>query len=253
MKHGSFTVICLVTAAFIAVASVFGDEYTVNLESRILESFDGDSGYEWKAVASKFATTVKDESGETTDEYPRLTLIETWPQALFGTNRKGDPLKSLGIWGKFDRRGYNWIDIYPVQGGEEDPTEIPIPGRAGYLDMWVWGSNLNYYIEAYIRDYQGVVHNIRLGYIGYEGWKNLRANIPTSIPQAKRVLPKLASLSFVKFRLWTTPTEPVGNFYVYFDQFKVLTDTFESLYDGDELSDPERVAELWNPDSDTTN
>ena len=39
--------------------------------------------------------------------------------------------------------------------------------------------------------------------------------------------------------------ERVDNFYVYFKQMKVLTDTFESLYDGDELGDPERVQQLW--------
>jgi hypothetical protein len=40
--------------------------------------------------------------------------------------------------------------------------------------------------------------------------------------------------------------ERVDNFYVYLDQFKVLTDTFESFYDGDELADPDRVQELWS-------
>jgi hypothetical protein len=132
-----------------------------------------------------------------------------------------------------------------VTPGSEDLFEIPLPGRVSYLDMWVWGSNLDYYIEAYIRDFQGVVHNIRMGNIGYTGWKNLRGRIPNNIAQAKRVLPRRAGLTFVKFRIWTQPTEPVNDFYIYIDQFKILTDMFESLYDGDELADPERVQELW--------
>jgi hypothetical protein len=181
-----------------------------------------------------------------------LSYVSSWPAAIFGANREGLPLKSLGIWGRFDRRGYNWIDVYPVAAGGGDdasPAEIPIPGRARYLDMWVWGSNLNYYVEVYVRDYQGVIHIIRLGDIGYTGWKNLRVAVPNNIPQSKRVLPRLAALTFVKFRIWTLPAEPVNNFYVYFDQFKVLTDVFELNYDGDELADPERVQELWNGDS----
>jgi hypothetical protein len=112
--------------------------------------------------------------------------------------------------------------------------------------MWAWGSNLRYYIEAYVRDYQGVVHSVRLGDIGYTGWRNLRVRIPNSIAQSKRVLPKLAALTFVKFRIWTTPTEKVDNFYIYFDHFKVLTDTFETFFDGDELADPDRVQQLWS-------
>jgi hypothetical protein len=176
--------------------------------------------------------------------------------ALFGSNREGKELKALGVHGKFDRQGYNWIDVYPVaagegEGEEAEPVEIPIPGRARYLDMWVWGSNLNYYAEAYVRDYRGVVYVINLGELGYQGWKNLRATIPGNIPQGKRVLPRLASLSFVKFRIWTRPREPVDNFYVYFDQFKVLTDTFESTFDGDELANPERIQELWDTGSGT--
>ncbi|GHU68265.1 hypothetical protein FACS189447_10730 [Spirochaetia bacterium] len=167
--------------------------------------------------------------------------------AVFGTNRDGKDLKSIGVWGKFDRRGYNWVDLYPVtgEGDEQEAFEIPIPGRISYLDMWVWGANLNYYIEASFRDHNGVVHNVYVGNIGFQGWKNMRVAIPNNIRQSKRILPRLAGLTFVKFRIWTTPLERVDNFYVYIDQFKVLTDTFESLYDGDELADPERVNEFW--------
>jgi hypothetical protein len=250
MKHGSFKIfwLILILMAFNTAAAVFGDENTVSLESVILESFDGDSGYEWKTVASKFATKSDDET------FPQVSLISSWPMALFGSNRDGKDLKVLGIHGKFDRQGYNWIDVYPVVsgGGENpDPFEIPLPGRVQMLDTWVWGANLNFYVEAYVRDYRGVVHVINMGSIAYQGWKNLRASIPNGIPQGKRILPRLAALKFVKFRIWTEPREQVRDFYIYIDQFKALTDRFESIFDGDELADSERVQELWNTDSGT--
>jgi hypothetical protein len=100
-------------------------------------------------------------------------------------------------------------------------------------------------VEAYVRDGQGMVHIVKLGSLAYGGWKNLRANIPGPIRQPKRVLPNLASLSFVKSRIWTQPNETVGPFYIYFKQFKVLTDNFESIFDGDELADPDNIRELW--------
>jgi len=84
-----------------------------------------------------------------------------------------------------------------------------------------------------------------LGSIGHTGWKNLSAQIPSRIAQSKRILPHLANLSFVKFRIWTGPLERVDNFYVYFNQFKILTDTFESYFDGDDLADPSKVQEFW--------
>jgi len=265
MKQGSFRAVRLMVFLFVmaslAVFSAFGDEFTVDLESIVLESFDGDTThvynfggrehifeFEWKADASKFASVIDDV------RFPQLAYVPSYPIAVFGANRTGEErdIKSLGIWGKFDRRGYNWIDIYPVavgsdggDGEDPEPFEIPVPGRINYLDMWVWGSNLNYYIEAYFRDYQGVVHNLYLGSLGYQGWKNLRTRIPSGIRQSRRHLPRYAGLTFVKFRIWTTPMERVDNFYIYFKQMKVLTDTFESLFDGDELADPDRVQELW--------
>jgi hypothetical protein len=85
-----------------------------------------------------------------------------------------------------------------------------------------------------------------VGNINFLGWKNLRVMIPANIPQTKKSIPSIAPLTFVKFRVWTQPTARVDNFYIYFDHLKVLTDTFESLYDGDELANPARVNELWS-------
>jgi hypothetical protein len=251
MKQGSFKAVCLVLLTTIAVGAAFGDDITINSTSIILESFDGDSSYDWSVTASKFATKTEDA------EWPQCTLVAAWPQGLHGLNREGKDLKSLGIWGRFDRQGFNWIDIYPTAADSDDSgdeegfnnVEIPIPGRIQYMDMWVWGSNLDYTLEAYFRDYQGVVHVVELGHLNYQGWKNLQVRIPARIPQSKRVLPRLAGLTFIKFRIWTPPTEPVADFRVYFDQFKILTDTFESLFDGDELALPERIEELWNADN----
>jgi len=250
MKHGGFKAVCLAFSVCMAVASVYAaEEKAVNLESRILENFDGASGYVWKVAASKFATKTVNET------FPKLAYINTWPAAAHGYNREGKDIKSLGVWGRFDRRGYNWIDVYPVAKDDKDenPAEIPIPGRVQLLDMWVWGANFNYYLEAYIRDYKGVVHIINMGDLNFEGWKNLRINIPSNIPQAKRTLPKRQGLTLVKFRIWTRPVERVDDFQVYINQIKVLTDTFETPFDGDELADPARVQELWNAGSNAKN
>jgi len=262
MKQGSFRAVRLVVflffMLFLMAFSVFGDENTIDYLTIVLENFSGETAhhwefagknydyeYEWALDASKFTSRVNNEL------FPKQTTVKNFPMALWGTNKNNLDLNSFGIWGRFDRRGYNWIDVFPAvpgsgaNGEDPQPFEIPVPGRIQYLDMWVWGSNLNYYMEAYFRDFQGVVHNLYLGSLKYQGWRNLRVKIPTSIPQSKRVLPRYAGLSFVKFRIWTTPGEMVNNFYVYFNQMKVLTDTFESLFDGDDLADPDTVQEIW--------
>ena len=257
MKYGSIKAVCLVVLACIAVLSATADDLTVDLTSIILESFNGETTHEWfdgrhprsfefswAMTASKFTTTATDQDGNEVT-YPRSTYVEAWPIALFGYNRDGRTIKSFGINGQFDRQGYNWIDLFPVETDGETRFEIPMPGRVRYIDLWVWGANLNYYVEAYIRDNQGIVHIINLGNIAHAGWKNLRANIPNHIRQGKRILPAHAALKFVKFRIWTQPVERVSSFYVYFKQFKILTDTFETLYDGDDLADPDLIPELW--------
>ncbi|MDR0400898.1 MAG: flagellar filament outer layer protein FlaA [Treponema sp.] len=250
MKQGCFRVVCLILLVYAVVVPGFSDESTALSEAFVIESFDGSTAHEWiiggrtnsyefswQAMPSKFST----------DGYPRLNSVSTWPQALFGHNRQGTDYRALGILGNFMREGYNWIDIYPVApDGDGAAFEIPLPGRVQSLDMWIWGANHHFYLDAYIRDYQGVVHVLRMGDLSHQGWKNLRVAVPSTIRQSKRILPHYAGLRFIKFRLWTRPRELLGDFYVYFDHFKVLSDTFESFYDGDELADPEHVQELWS-------
>nr|AGS54371.1 putative flagellar filament outer layer protein FlaA [uncultured bacterium contig00015] len=227
------------------VFPAFGDTVTSSLEAKILESFNGDEDakYLWKAEASRFASKVDSVT------YPVLKFIDASPAAVYGYNRPSDapPVRSLGINGKFDRNGYNWIDIYPVLADDPDslPAEIHVPGRVRNLDLWVWGSNYKYYIEVFLRDYRGVIHTLRLGDISYQGWRNLNVNIPSNIIQARRTLPSYAGLTFVKFRIWTQPTERVDDFYIYFKNLKILTDTFETQFDGNDLADPAYKDSLW--------
>jgi hypothetical protein len=245
MKQGSFKIICLIIWACIMGLPAFGDDVTRSMESRVLETFNGDDDatYVWRATSSRFITKTNDVT------YPVLKFVEAWPVAVFGYVRPADapPLRSLGIHGKFDRTGYNWIDIYPVlaEDPDENPAEIPIPGRVRNFDMWVWGANLKYYIEIYLRDYRGVIHTLRLGDIAYNGWRNLTVNVPTNIIQSRMTLPAYAGLTFVKFRIWTQPVERVDDFYIYFKQFKILSDMFEALFDGNDLAVPANVERLW--------
>lgn len=256
MKQGRFKAVRLVVFLFlmlsITVFSISADDSTVNLQTIVLEAFDGETTrewsvggrtftyeFEWRADASRFASEV---DGMV---FPQLSFVQAWPMALFGANRENRDIRSFGIWGRFDRRGYNWVDIYPVAFGTEDPFEIPIPGRIQNFDMWVWGSNLNYTMEIVVRDHQGITHTIPMGSLAFEGWRNMRVRVPSNIPQTRRVLPRFAGLHFVKFRIWTTPMERVDNFFIYFSQLQILTDVFEALFDGNDLADPARVQELW--------
>ncbi|MDR0448797.1 MAG: flagellar filament outer layer protein FlaA [Treponema sp.] len=272
MKQGSLRVFWLVLLAGLALAA-FGQDLTVNLESRVIESFHNseDGLYVWRKDASRYAVgkepTDKDNPAfanmglEGGDFYPKLSYFEVWPNALYRNSRDVKDLRSMGIWGKFKRMGYNWLDIYPTlksEGENAQPYEIPLMGRTRELDMWVWGSRMNYYMEIFLRDEQGRIHVLNLGNLNYEGWKNLKVKLPSHILQQRRIYldPTSANtigvadrnsiyLKFVKFRVWTSPNEQAGNFYLYFHQFKSLTDTYGVVFDGDEMSDPDWIREHW--------
>jgi hypothetical protein len=271
MKAGSSKVFCLVLFVSLLAVPAFSDSETIAYESIILDNFDGspyvidgeEYNYVWKADGSKFSTKTDSQT------FPVISPVTTAPQALL---RQKPDIRSLGIQGSFDRHGYNWIDIYPTLldgDGQQPAVEIPLNGRTRMIDLWVWGSNLNYSLNAYIRDNQGIIHEIPLGSLKYAGWRNLRANIPAGIPMVSNVLPRSTHVStFVKFRLWTDPQErtyvdlkrdvtgkitQIVPFYLYISQLKVLTDIYESIYDGDELAYPKNTEALWANTGNTAN
>jgi hypothetical protein len=236
MKKGGVLIVSLVFFTWLSALPLFADANTVALESVVIETFDGDSAYDWVTDGIKYATKKN------------YGLFAVSPEALFRTPEEREGKQSFGLNGQFQRQGYNWIDIYPVskENPEGGATEIPMSGDVRYIDVWAWGSNLNYKLEAYIRDYRGMIHRVDMGSLAFLGWKNLTVAVPVNFQMTDRTLPiSKTSSKFVKFRLWTGPDERVNNFYLYLDQLKVLTDTFKTRFDGDELADDEKEQELW--------
>ena len=239
MRKGSILIICLAVLFLLVLPTVTADTATENLESRILESFDPDNrATDWMVVGSKFIT----------EGFPKQTYTKAWPEAVFGSNPEDKDLQVLGVNAKWDRKGYNNIEIIPVKkdaDGNAVPNPIQIPGRVKTLDMWVWCSDFDYYFEVHLRDTKGVVHVLNMGSLQKIGWNNFYTNIPSYISQTGQYVPYLKSLELVKIVIWTKPSEKVNNFFVYFDQIKVLTDTFITRFDGDDLATQGNSAKIW--------
>ncbi len=240
MRRGGLLSLSLFAVLLLSANAVaFADEVTQNIQSIIVENFIQPSKHQWIVTGSKFATK----------DYPQSALVKTWPDALFRTMPQNEDVRSLGIHGKFDRLAYNYIEITPAEKGQDGnlvPTPITLPGRVKNLDVWMWGSFHAFYVEAQVRDYRGIVHVLQLGNLDFRGWKDLQVDIPTSIPQSVSTLPSTKSLQLLKLVIWTTPNESVADFYIYINQIKVLTDTFESPWDGESLTNPSYVQQLWS-------
>ena len=232
----------IILVLLLATASLVAQELTLTYATEVVESFDDPDAQTWIVRGSKFAT----------EGYPKMTYANTWPQTLFGRNWDGEDLRCLGIQAKFDRKGYNYIELIPVKedaDGNYVNDPIKIPGRAKYLDLWVWGSNYDFYLEVHVLDFRGVDHVLPLGSLKYQGWKNLNVTIPSSIPQVDVHLPKYKNVELTKLVVWTRPAERVDDFYIYFDHIKVLTDLFQDRFDGDELIDNHMLDQIWDETS----
>lgn len=228
-------------AALVAGVPAAADEFTKNYVSKVLDSFDRPGTITWMVRGSDVGQTA----------LPEFTFVKAWPDQVYGANKQNADLWAMAIHGGFNRKAYNYIEIIPVDpskkgaDGLPEPKPIAIPGRVQIIDLWVWGSNYNYWLDIHLQDYRGVDHVLHLGSLQYAGWRNLSVTVPGSIPQSSPYLPRLRTLSITKLVLWTRPDAPVDGFYVFLDDLKVLTDLAETRFDGDELADPDYLNQLW--------
>ena len=200
---------------------------------------------EWKVVGSKFAT----------DQYPQMAYVDTNPDALLSNYPKAQlanadatakipPSKSLGVYAKFDRKGYNYYELYPVKKDDKgNLVDAPysLPGITKMIDIWVWGSNYKTTLEMHFRDYRGIPWVLDFGSLYFQGWKNIRVNVPAAIPQTKPYIPSYEGLLLTKIVVRTEPTERVDGFFVYFNQLKVLTDMHQNPFDGKSMTNPDFI------------
>ena len=219
-----FTIVCIPLAA---------QDSGVNYQTYMVETFDSPESSEitWNGVGSKFIT----------EGYPVLKYFDGMPNALRVMQSDTEQqYKFLGVQFKFNRKGDNWVDIYPTKGsGEGDsaaaPYEIPLKGIVQRLDLWVWGAGYAYDLEILLRDCNGRIHTLPVATLNYYGWRNLAVTIPSNIQQRSRYLSQTKNMSFVAFRIRTQPTENVDDFYIFFDELRALTNTRLASYDGFEL------------------
>jgi hypothetical protein len=238
MKRSKAKVTALLSLVLLLALAGGAMARPVVLEMVTVEDFNDPDGQQWIIRGSKFINS----------EYPKKLYVNAYPEALFGKYREdaGD-LLSLGVAAAWDRKGYNYVEIIPAVEGDAglEPSPLPIRGRVQRLDMWVWGANYNYSIEVHLMDFRGVPHRLYLGELSHQGWQNLSVDIPGAIPQYVRWIPQDRPLTITKFVIWTRPNERVDNFFVYFDELKVLTDVAEDRFDGDDLARPTYVNDLW--------
>ena len=197
-----------------------------SVETVMIDDFDGTNDavtWTWNVQASRFVT----------ENYPIINTFEAMPNSLKAVTNPEDTHKVIGVKTKFDRKGDNWIEIYPEKDGK--PYEIPFRGNVKTLDFWVWGAHYLYFLDVLVRDADGRIHIIHAGNLAFDGWRNIIVDIPTYIRQHSRLRSGPEQMTFVAFRITTDPAEYVDDYVVYFDHFKYSTGALAYIFDGYEL------------------
>lgn len=170
--------------------------------------------------------------------------------------------KNLGVHFRFRYPGNNsvsleppmeidWKDRTPVltydQAMRKDVPErgIQLPGRAKAISMWVHARGFSYTIELWVKDFKGDVHILEKQSINFVGWRPMTFEIPANMPQSSDTYPVtrvsklvrivIREVSNVAGELSSTSVRNTSDVFVFLDQIKVLTDTYEVYFDGQDL------------------
>jgi hypothetical protein len=213
----------LMIAGLLSLASIYAINEKLGRIKNIVTIpwFNFENASEFTYEVSKF---VKITNGVTN---VTLKTYQSTPSGLGALANQ--TTNSLGISAAFIRKGFNWVDVKPAT------EQRPFDGLVKSLDMWVWGGNFNYNLEVHLHDYNDYQYVLSFGSLQFYGWQNLSVEIPNSIPQTENYAPRTRGLTFDKFRIYTAPSERFDRFNVFFDYFKIVTDTFRDYYDGYEV------------------
>lgn len=235
------------------ITNVPSDISAEELKAIIVDDFEKETDWILEAVPKKNPDPKKDPVPELQLKYidgsPSDLQAEKWTE-----NKKGmETKKCLGLHFKFKYPGYNSVHIVPPMEVQwDDPTQkvetydsrigkdvqeraLQLPGKVKGLSLWVHGRGNDYYLECWVKDFRGEVHILKFGSINFVGWRPLKAYVPPYIPQEIESYPQSKILKVLRFVIRSTPNASTDDVYVFFDQLKVLTDTFEVNFDGQQL------------------
>lgn len=210
---------------FVLCIPAFSQPSSKSQEIFLIDNFDAETEWSWTVNASRFVA----------EGYPKISYFNGVPNSLKVLTKSDVEPKVLGVKVAYNRKGDNWMEIFPVKDGQN--YEIPLIGNVQQIDFWAWGANYLYYLEVLIRDADGRVHVLPAGNMRFNGWKNMIVSIPGWINQHSRLRSGPENLSFVGFRVRSDAAEYVDDYTIYFDNVKYMTNSLSYIYDGYELKD----------------
>lgn len=223
-------VLCTSTAFSKIITNVEPDISAKELRAVVVEDFEKSPQWTVTTTPRQFKDKESNKNPvpvlewKIVEGYPADLKVEQWSQNNKGLQKE----KVFGVNFQFKYPGPNNVHVIP-------PEPISLPGRAHGISVWVHGRGNNYYMEVWVKDYKGNVHILKFGSINFVGWRPMQVEIPLNIPQEVDSYPQTKTLKIERFVIRSDPSEIVTNTVFFFDQIKVLTETFEVNFDGSGL------------------
>jgi hypothetical protein len=235
------TVGIIMPASAKIITNVPADISSLDIKAVVVEDFEGDlSSWKVDTTPKKFKTSDSAKAKKDPVIIAELKAIKGAPSDLvpekWASDNKGTKKdQCLGVHAQFRYPGNNSISIIP-------PSAIRLPGRVKAISMWVHGRGKELSLEAIVKDYEGNSHILKFGSLNYVGWKPVKVNVPENIPQAVDSYPQTKALVIDRFIVRISPNENLlddqgyqAESFLFFDQLKVLTESFEVNFDGQDL------------------
>jgi len=249
------------------VTNVPSDISGEELKALVVEDFEqgelGEKGWMLETVPREYKKAKEDPKLEKKNPVPLLEvkfikgspndlIAEEWSLTELGKKKE----QCLGLRFKFRYPGPNsvhllvpleisWKEKKPVYTynpstrRDEQERGIQLPGQSKAISLWVHGRGNPYDLEVWVKDFRGDTHILKFGSVNFVGWRPMKVFIPGSVPQSFESYPQTRVTKITKFVLRAQESaereELVQATYFFFDQLKVLTDTYEVNFDGNEL------------------
>ena len=137
----------------------------------------------------------------------------------------------LGTKVEYFKRGVSYVQIFPAR-------PLAIEGICKTVSVWAVGRNQKHTLVMLVEDHFGHYGEVIMGTLNFTGWKKLTVAIPPSIVQQDYHYANRIGIRVIGFRIDFNPEDTYGNYYVYFDDLRAVTDLFpEEVRDTDDMQD----------------
>ena len=150
--------------------------------------------------------------------------------------------KVLGVKTSFYRRGCNSFEVLAVK-------PLPVEGISKTVSVWVVGRSYPHVLKLIVEDFWGKRFELYVGKLNHAGWKMMTVAIPPQntsggvsgiVQKDHHFGPTGMGLKIVGFKVECDLMETYGDYYMYFDDLRVVSDLYEI-----DLRDKDDMADFW--------